>query len=72
MAQARLLHLLKLVLFTNGLLKGKSLALHVSSLGRSVDQHLIPSSAVAKDVLLICNYLRMKSGDFLHYILHQF
>jgi hypothetical protein len=41
MAQARLLHLLKLALFTNGLLKVKSLALHVSSLGRSVDQPII-------------------------------
>jgi hypothetical protein len=32
----------------------------------------IPSSAVAKDVLLICKYLCMKSGDFLHYILHPY
>jgi hypothetical protein len=31
-----------------------------------------PSSAVAKDVSLICKHLRMKSGDFLHYILHPY
>jgi hypothetical protein len=31
-----------------------------------------PSSAVAKGVLLICKHLRMKSGDFLHYILHPY
>ena len=46
-----------------------AVGLKASSGRETLQQHVSPSSTVIEMVLLICNGLRFKSGDFLHYIL---